>query len=175
MALTPGDGRSPSTLDKAPPPPTTRNTPPRPSRSGGPRWPRSASVSVVRFGLLIGGLIIIVDLGFIALMQRTLNADDIAAFEQIDLILNLVLFSTLGVLVVRETGVMFAGAVAGLFAGLLDAIVVTAASVMVPPPPPLERLEEQFAQNLIIGTIFAGLSGVVFALVQRWSGGQRPR
>ena len=175
MALTPGGGRSPSSLDKTPPSPT-RATPPRPPRSGGSsRWPRTASVSVVRLGLLFGGLIIIVDLGFMALNQRTLSADDIAAFEQIDLVLNLVLFSILGVLVVRETKIMFAGAIAGLFAGLLDAIVVTAAALMVPPPQSLENLEGQFAQNLVIGTVFAGLSGIVFALVQRWSGGQRPR
>jgi hypothetical protein len=175
MALTPGEGRSPSTLDKAPPSPTRPN-PPRPSRTGGtPRWPRSASVAVLRLGVLMGGLVIIVDLAFTALMQRSLSADDVAAFVQVDLFLNLVLFSILGVLVVRETNVIFAGAVAGLFAGLLDAIVVTAASLMVPPPPPLEALEEQFAQNLILGTLFAGLSGLVFALVQRWSGGRRSR
>jgi len=46
---------------------------------------------------------------------------------------------------------------------------------MVPPPPSLEVLEFGFARNLVIGTLFAGLSGVVYALVQRWSGGQRRR
>jgi hypothetical protein len=173
MALTPGGGHPPSTVDK-PPPPATRGTPPRPSRSGrAPRWPRAASVAVLRLGLLIGGIVIILDLLFMLLMQRSVNADDITAFVQLDLLLNVVLFSILGVLVVRQTGIIFSGAVAGLFAALLDAIVVTAASLMVPPPPPLDSLEAQIAQNLIIGTVFAGLSGVVFALVGRWSGGQR--
>jgi hypothetical protein len=175
MALTPGDGRSPSTLDKSPPSPT-RSSPPRSTRPGGtPRWPRAASVAVVRLGLLFGGLVIILDLLFMLLMERTLNAEDIAGFEQVDLFLNLVLFSILGVLVVRQAHVMFAGFLAGLFAGLLDAIVVSAASLMVPPAPSLDALEFGFAQNVVIGTLFAGLSGVMFALVQRWSSGQRRR
>jgi hypothetical protein len=132
-------------------------------------------MSVVRLGLLIGGLVIITDLAATALIQRTVSADDVAAIADVDEILNYVLFALLGVLVVRDTHIMFAGAVAGIFASLLDAIVVTAASLMVPPIPPPEALAVGFARNLIIGTVFAGLSGVVYALVQRWSGGQRSR
>ena len=130
---------------------------------------------MLRLGFLIGGLVIIVDLFFLLLTQRSINPEDAAAFGDVDEILNYVLFSLLGVLVVRETRIMFAGAVAGVFASLLDAIVVTAAQVMVPPPLPLDALEFGFARNLLIGTVFAGLSGVVYLLVQRWSGGQRPR
>jgi len=132
-------------------------------------------VSVLRRGLLIGGLVIIVDLLFMVLMQRTVSADDIAAYADVDEILNYILFSLLGVLVVRDTAVMLSGVVAGVFASLLDAIVVTAASLMVPPQPPPDALEFGFARNLVIGTVFAGLSGVVYALVQRWSDNQRPR
>jgi hypothetical protein len=176
MALTPGGGRSPSTQEKAPPPPT-RTTPPRPARGSGPRWPRTATISVLRLGLLIGGLVIILDLLFMLLMERSgsVNAEDAAAFVQIDLFLNVMLFALLGVLVVRDTTLMLAGFVAGFFAGLLDAIVVTAASVMVPPPPTADALWGQFAQNVLVGMAVAGLSGLVFALVQRWSGGQRSR
>jgi hypothetical protein len=36
-------------------------------------------------------------------------------------------------------------------------------------------IEEYFIKNLAIGTLFAGLSGVVYVLVQRWSGGRRSR
>jgi hypothetical protein len=173
MALSPGGGRSPSAQ---PPPTPARTTGPRPARPGGkPRWPHSATVSVLRLGLLIGGLVIIADLGATAIVERTVINEDVQAVLDVDEILNYVLFSLLGVLVVRDTGIMYAGAVAGVLAGLLDAIVVTAASLMVPPPPPMEVLALGFARNLIIGTVFAGLSGVVFALVQRWSGGQRSR
>ena len=173
MALTPGGGRSPSTQT---PPPPTHSVPPRPARGGRkPLWPRSASVSVLRLGLLIGGLVIITDLSATAIIERTFSADDAAAIADIDEILNYVLFSLLGVLVVRDTSMMLSGVVAGVFASLLDAIVVTAASLMVPPPPTLDVLEFGFARNLVIGTVFAGLSGIVYALVQRWSGGRRSR
>ena len=179
MTLTPGGGSSPGT--RRPPSPDRGNgsdTTPRQksSRSGGkPRWPRSASVSVLRLGLLIGGLVIIVDLLMMLVIQQTANPNEIAMWAEIDEFANYVLFALLGVLVVRETGVMFAGAVAGVFASLLDAIVVTAASAMVPPPPTLDVLEFGVAKNLVIGTVFAGLSGVVYMLVQRWSDGQRSR
>jgi hypothetical protein len=46
---------------------------------------------------------------------------------------------------------------------------------MVPPTPPPDALWIGFARNLVIGTVFAGLSGVVYMLVQRWSGGRRTR
>lgn len=173
MALTPGGGRSPSTQT---PPSPDRNGAPKPNRSvRPPRWSRAASISVVRLGLLIGGLVIITDLAATALIERTVSADDISAIADVDEILNYVLFALLGVLVVRDTHIMFAGAVAGIFASLLDAIVVTAASLMVPPTPPPQELAFGFGRNLVIGTLFAGLSGVVYALVQRWSGGQRSR
>jgi hypothetical protein len=158
-----------------PPPTPGRGSAPRKKGAGGKPWSRSTSVSILRLGLLVGGLVIIADLSATAMIERTVSADDVAAIGDIDEILNYVLFSLLGVLVVRETGVMLSGAVAGVFASLLDAIVVTAASLMVPPPPSMDVLEFGFARNLVIGTLFAGLSGIVYALVQRWSGGQRPR
>jgi hypothetical protein len=131
---------------------------------------------MLRLALLIGGLVIIVDLAATALAQRTVSADDAAAISQLDDLLNYLLFSLLGVLVARDTGLMYSGALAGVLASLLDAIVVTAAAVLAPPsPPPLDVLEFGFARNLVIGTVFAGLAGVVYLLAQRWSGGRRSR
>ena len=118
---------------------------------------------------------IITDLAALAMSERTVSADDLATIGAVDEILNYVLFALLGVLVVRETSVMLSGVVAGFFASLLDAIVVSAASLMVPPTPPPDALLLGFGRNLVIGTVFAGLSGVVYALVQRWSGGRRSR
>jgi len=173
MALTPGGGRSPST--QPPPSPDRNGASKTPRTLRKPRWTRATTVSVVRLGLLVGGLVIITDLAATAMIQRAAGADDIAAIADVDEILNYVLFALLGVLVVRQTNVMLSGLVAGLLASLLDAIVVTAASLMVPPVPPAEALMVGFARNLVIGTVFAGLSGVVYTLVQRWSGGQRTR
>lgn len=130
---------------------------------------------MLRLGVLIGGLVIIADLSTQAVIQRTPGADDALVFAAIDEIVNYVLYSLLGVLVVRQTGLMYAGLPAGLLASLLDAIVVAAAGLMAQPVLPLADVEMGFARNLIIGILFAGLSGLVFAVAQRWSGGRRSR
>lgn len=130
---------------------------------------------MLRLGLLIGGLIIIVDLLTMLITEQTTNPDEIATWQLLDLLVNIVLFCLLGTLVVRDTGVWFAGALAGVFASLLDAIVVTAAALMVPPAQSVDALTGNFAQNLLIGAVVAGISGVVYALVQRWSDGQPKR
>jgi hypothetical protein len=129
----------------------------------------------VRLGALIGGLVIIVDLLAQLLIERGASADDVSLIVGADEIANYVLFSLLGILVVRDTGLMYAGVVAGAVGSLLDAIVVAAATVMAPQVTPMAVVEEGFIDNLAIGTVFAGLSGVVYALVQRWSGGRRAR
>src|SRR5438105_2750479 len=175
MAMTPGGGRPPSTQPRPKPAPADK---PRPPRGGGgrrPVWPRSASISVVRLGVLIGGLVIIADLGALAYSQRTFSADDAAAAQALDELVNYVLFSLLGVLVVRDTGLFYAGVVAGIFGSLLDASVVAAASIVAPAATPSNVVQEVFANNLLIGTVFAGVSGVVYFLVQRWSSGRRSR
>jgi hypothetical protein len=140
-----------------------------------PRWSRAAWISVLRRGLLIGGLVIITDLAAMAMIERTATADEIAAIADIDEILNYALYALLGVLVVRDTNIIYAGVVGGFIASVLDAIVVSAASLMMQPTPPPEALWIGFGRNLITGTVFAGLSGIVYVLVQRWSGGQRSR
>lgn len=171
MALTPGGGRSPSTK---PPPSPLRPGQQRPVRdSRQSPTPRVASLSVVRWGLLIGGLVIIADLATQATLQRTTSPDDVTSLVAADHIINVVLFLTLGVLVVRETGVFYLGAIAGVFASVLDSIVVAAAGVMAPPPGAQVNIEDVFIDNLTLGVLFAGLSGGVYLLIQRWSSGRR--
>jgi len=121
----------------------------------------------------MGGLVIIVDLAAQVASQRTLVADELDTIGAADEIINFVLFSILGILVVRDSGVIYLGAVAGVFASLLDAIVVAAATSMAPPPGAAAPIEEVFLFNLAIGTVFAGISGVVYAMLRRWSGGRR--
>ena len=123
----------------------------------------------------MGGLVIIVDLASQVASQRTLIVDDLDAIWAADEIINFVLFSILGILVVRDSGLIYLGAIAGVFASLLDAIVVAAATSMAPPAGPAAPIEEVFLFNLAIGTVFAGIGGVVFAMLQRWSGGRRQK
>jgi hypothetical protein len=171
MALTPGGGRSPSTKPPPSPPTNGQHRPTRDRRT--PPASRLASVSVLRWGVLIGGLVIIADLAAQAVSQHTASADDLNAIGTTDDIVNFVLFSILGIVVVRETGLIYSGAIAGVFAALLDAIVVAAAASMAPPIGPEVGIEEYFVRNLAIGTLFAGLSGVMYLVVQRWSGRRR--
>ncbi len=171
MAHTPGGGRSPSTK---PPPAPSPSGQPRPA--GDNRQPTSqASFSVLRWGLLLGGLVIIVDLSTQVVMQRTLLPEEVDAVGAADQIINFVLFSILGILVVRDSGVIYLGAVAGMFASLLDAVVVAAATSMAPPPGQPAPIEDVFLLNLAIGTVFAGVGGLVYATLQRWSGGRRQK
>ena len=167
MAPSPGGGPSPST--QTPPSPTPVGNH-RPSRDGRPRpTPQAVSISVLRWGLLIGGLVIIVDLGAQAMSQRTASPDDLNAIGSADEVINYVLFSVLGIIVVRDTGLFYLGAVAGVLASLLDAMVVAAAASMAPPPNGALPFEQYFAENLAIGVLFAGLSGVMYFIIQRWS------
>jgi membrane-bound metal-dependent hydrolase YbcI (DUF457 family) len=140
---------------------------------------------VLRWGLLLGGLVIIVDLASQATSQRTVSTDDLEVIASVDQIINFVLFSILGAVVVRDSGRIYLGAVAGIFASLLDATVVAAATSMAPLPGPAEEavlfgmtispVFAGFLFNLAIGTVFAGISGVVYAVLQRWSGGSRQK
>ena len=83
---------------------------------------------MLRGGVLIGGLVIILDLAAQAMSQRTASPDDLSAIGGADELINYVLFSILGITVVRECGIFYLGAVAGVIASLLDALVVAAAA-----------------------------------------------
>jgi hypothetical protein len=169
MALTPGGGRSPSTQPPPSPTPDGQARPPTRERRT-PPITRVATYSAVRWGVLIGGLVIIADLGAQAMSQRTLSPDDLMAIAAADEVVNWILFSILGIIVARETRLIYMGAVAGIVASLIDAIVVATAASMARPIGPEIPVEEYFLYNLMVGTVFAGLSCVVFLLVQRWSG-----
>ncbi|MGI9145070.1 MAG: hypothetical protein ACR2IK_00725 [Chloroflexota bacterium] len=171
MALTPGGGRSPSTRPPPAPPPAGQPRQSRDSRQ--PPASQAASFSVLRWGLLLGGLVIIVDLATQVMLQRSLGPDEVDAIGAADEIINFVLFSILGMLVVRDSGLIYLGAVAGVFASLLDAVVVAAATTMAPPAGQTGPVEEVFLFNLAIGTVFAGLGGVAYTVLRRWSGGRR--
>jgi hypothetical protein len=83
----------------------------------------------LRWSVLIGGLVIIVDLGTQAIQQRTAPSPDaIGELSTANLIANIVLFSILGAAVARKTGIFYLAALAGLLASILDGIVVATAA-----------------------------------------------
>src|SRR3954470_15653808 len=109
--------------------------PPRRTRDTRTRMPLNAALlAMLRPVILIGGLVIIVDLGTQALMQRNPGQDALDPLDAANTVANIVLFSVLGAVVARQTGRFSLSALAGLLASLLDAAVVIAATLMAPPP-----------------------------------------
>jgi hypothetical protein len=130
---------------------------------------------VLRWGSLIGGLIIIVDLGAKALQQRLAPGSDVAqTLEPVDLVLNAILLSIAGAAVVRETHSVRLSALAGLIAGLLDALVLAAADVLAPTPGASvsvpDALIGNITLNVLTGVVLAAASGWFTRLSQRRTG-----
>src|SRR4051812_34901486 len=170
MALTPGGGRSPS----AQPPP--KPVPPAPPR--GPRdsrlvprtnW-RTALIDTVRWGTLMGGLVIIVDLATQAMQQRSPTPESINDLAIANQVLNVVMFSVLGAIVARQTGLFVLSALAAVIAAVIDGIVVAAAASLAPTPGGTLPFGEYMLLNLTLSTIPATVSGFVATLVERMAG-----
>ena len=135
----------------------------------------AALLATLRWSVLIGGLVIIVDLGTQAIQQRSAPTPDaIAELSQANLILNVVLFSVLGAAVTRQTGLFYFAALAGLLASILDGIVVATAASMAPPPGDQMPIDMYLLQNILIGTIPAAVAGFVTSMVERMSGPRTP-
>lgn len=142
----------------------------RPSRA------RTAFLSSLRWGLLIGGLVIIADLATLAMVQRSFSQDDQVAIFQTDVMANWVLFSILGVVVVRETRVFYAGILAGIFAALVDTAVVYVAQTMADMGGPSINLVDVVLQSIVVNVGFAAVSGIAYYMIQRsTSSGKGPR
>jgi hypothetical protein len=150
----------------------TKATPPRHTRD--PRSPRpplnTALLEMLRPVVLIGGLVIIVDLGTQAIMQRNPGQDALDQLQTANAIANVALFSVLGAIVARQTGRFYLSALAGLLASLLDAAVVLAASIMAPPPGGSVPIDAYLLQNFLFAVVPATISGVVVVVVERTSG-----
>jgi hypothetical protein len=126
---------------------------------------------VLRWGLLIGGLVIIADLGSRVLQQRLTSQEIQNGIDVADWVVNIVLFSFVGVAVMRETAAVYLASLAGLLAGLIDGLVVAASNSMAPRPgvepvPP----EADILQNLLLGMLFATVAALVNRLFLRRPG-----
>lgn len=170
MALTPGGGRSPSTQTPPSPPPPSPPRAPRDQRAPQAPNARVAATSVLRWGVLIGGLVIIADLATIAIEQRLVGADVQGSLDTADLIINVILLAFVGVAVVRETGVVYLAALAGLVAGLLDGLVVAALNSVAPRTASGSAPDVDILWNMALGTLFATASALVNRLLSRRAG-----
>ena len=131
----------------------------------------AALLVTLRWSVLIGGLVIIVDLGTQAIQQRTAPSPDaVAELANANLVANIVLFSILGAAVARKTGIFYLAALAGLVASVLDGVVVATAASMAPPPGDAMPIDMYLLQNILIGTIPAAIAGFVATLADRMSG-----
>jgi hypothetical protein len=134
--------------------------------------PMNAALTIVmRWVLLIGGLVIIVDLGTHALIQRVVGgAEAVGELGGANLVANIALFSVLGAVVARQTGMPYLGALAGLLASLLDGVVVATAASMAPPPGGAEPIDTYLLWNMAYGTVPAAVAALVSTLVERMFG-----
>ena len=131
----------------------------------------AALLTMLRWVVILGGLVIIVDLGTHAIQQRIAGTGDVALeLTNANLVANVVLFSILGAVVARQTGVFWLGAVAGFLAALLDGLVVATAATLAPPPGEASPVDIYLATNLVIGTIPAAVSALVSNFIERLSG-----
>jgi hypothetical protein len=134
--------------------------------------PMNAALRIMlRWVLLLGGLIIIVDLGTHAILQRIVDTPEaLAEMGNANTIANVVLFSILGAVVARQTGLFYLGALAGLLAALLDGVVVATAASMAPPPGEQAPVDVYLLYNILIGTIPAAVAALVSRLAERMFG-----
>ena len=155
------------------PPKATPPIPPRRTRESRPApklsW-NAALLTMLRSVGLIGGLVIIVDLGTHAILQRVTGEEVLVEIGAGNQIANVVLFSILGAVVARRTGMFYLSALAGLLASLIDGAVVLAAASLAPLPGNPAPVDQYLLQNLAYGVIPATVSGFVSTLVERASG-----
>ena len=122
---------------------------------------------MLRWGLLIAGLVIIADLGTLALQQRLRGPEIGEALNIVDLVLNAILFSVAGASIARETGRVALGAATGLLAGCIVGVVVGAAASIAPPAGvPNTSPEQLWLENILLNMA----QGTLLATISAWFG-----
>jgi hypothetical protein len=132
----------------------------------------------VHWVLLIGGLIVIADLGTQVIEQRLTDAEAINSLVVADFVINIVLFTMLGAIIARESGLTLLGivaaALAGMLAALVDGIVVATAASIAPARAEPLPMPQYLLENVAIGTLATALSAIVITVIDRGLG-QRTR
>lgn len=130
----------------------------------------------VRWGVGVGILIALVDSISLAI-SRDLPGEDAAQYVALaDQVVNVLLFSLLGVRVGRQTGIPRAAAEAGVLAGAIAGVAAVLVGLLLPDPvAPIQTTREIvgiLALNVAMGGILALLNGW---LASRPSSGPRSR
>lgn len=138
----------------------------------------------LHWAALLGGITTVVDLALLAVQQRTVGGTpgEDPLFGSLSLVASAVLYSTAGASVVRDTGRVAFAATAGLLAGMIDGMVVGAASAMLTPVSPgtPEAANAQLlwlnvlALNVLLGLLLALLAATIVNLMARRMGGSGP-
>lgn len=120
---------------------------------------------MLHWALVVGGLLIVVDLGTVALGSGTAAPDTVDAqlLQMVDLAANFALEIFVGVRVFRATGSLPKAALAGLLASLLDGGFNAAATLWNPTAfggipagmTPLDVIANTVGQNVVEGTLMA--------------------
>jgi hypothetical protein len=160
-----------------PPPKVTPPGPPRQTRDARarpPLPPRALALRTLHWVLLIGGLVVIADLGTQVIEQRLTDPEAINSLIVADFVINIVLFTMMGAIIARESGLTLLGIVAaciaGLIASLVDGVVVAMAASFAPPRADPLPVQQYLLENVAIGTLATGLSAVVITLIDRTLG-----
>jgi hypothetical protein len=160
-----------------PPPKVTPPSPPRQARDARarpPLPPRALALRTLHWVLLIGGLIVIADLGTQVIEQRLTDPEAINSLVVADFVINIVLFTMMGAIIARESGLtllgILAAAIAGLIASLVDGVVVATAASFAPPRADPVPVQQYLLENVAIGTLATALSAVVITLIDRTLG-----
>jgi hypothetical protein len=136
--------------------------------------PRALVLRALHWVLLIGGLVVIADLGTQVIEQRLTDPEAVNSLVVADFVVNIVLFTMMGAIIARESGLTLLGIVAaagaGLIASLVDGIVVATAASFAPPRAEPLPVQQYLIENVAIGTLATGLSAVVITLIDRTLG-----
>lgn len=156
-------------------------SPPSVPPPAGPRHPGRAATGgpplarILHWGLITGGLVTIADLGSTAILQQAGSNPEIASPVQVgNLLVNVLIYSVAGARVALETGRWRPALPVGLIAGLLDGVVVGAATAATAQP---DAVTNGTGLDLLMGSLANAWLGTALTAGSAWAGtiSRRPK
>lgn len=156
-------------------------SPPGVPPSTGPRHSGRAATNgpplarILHWGLITGGLVIIADLGSMALLQQAGSSPETTSSIEVgNLLVNVLIYSIAGARVALETGRWRPALAVGLIAGLLAGMVVGAATAATTPP---DAVTNGAGLELVMGSLTNAWLGTMLTAGSAWAGtiSRRPK